>query len=52
MTKATDDAVRRHYSTFWPDREHEEFEWTAGPLGVRLPAFRVRRIAPGKRSEP
>lgn len=45
-------AVRRHYSNFWPGRDHEEFEWTAGPIGTRLPAFRVRRIAPGNRSEP
>jgi Suppressor of fused protein (SUFU) len=48
----TDDAVRRHYQNSWPDRDHEEFEWTAGPIGNRLPTFRVRRIAPGKRSDP
>jgi hypothetical protein len=48
----TDDAVRRHYSTFWPDTDQEEFEWTAGPVGARLPAFRVRRIAPASRSDP
>lgn len=29
-----------------------EFEWTADPIGTRLPAFRVRRIAPRKRSDP
>lgn len=49
---AIDDAVRRHYSNFWSGRDCEEFEWTAGPIGGRLPAFRVRRIAPGNRSDP
>jgi hypothetical protein len=46
------DALRRHYSNFWAGRKHKEFEWAAGPIGTRLPEFRVRRIAPGKRSDP
>lgn len=46
-----DDAVRRHYSGCWPRRRHVEFEWTLGPIGTRLQAFRVRQIAPRKRSE-
>jgi hypothetical protein len=29
-----------------------EFEWTLGPIGTRLQAFRVRRIAPRRRSDP
>ena len=48
----TDDLVRRHIAGFWPDGEHEEFEWTAGPIGARFPGFRVRRIAPAKRNDP
>jgi Suppressor of fused protein (SUFU) len=47
-----DDAIRRHYSAYWSGRDHEEFEWTAGPIGRRLPGFRVRRIAPGNPADP
>lgn len=45
-------AVRRHLMDFWPDRPHEEFEWTTGPVEERLPGFRVRRIAPVERADP
>jgi hypothetical protein len=48
----TDDLVRRHVADFWRGREQEEFEWTAGPIGARLPDFRVRRIAPAAKNEP
>lgn len=47
-----DDAIRSHYSNFWADRDQEEFEWSLGPIGRRLPGFRVRRIVPGNTSEP
>lgn len=39
-------ALRSHLERFWPDRPHEEFEWTVGPIGESLPRFRVRRVAP------
>ena len=38
-------AIRSHLELFWPERPHEEFEWTVGPIGESLPRFRVRRIA-------
>lgn len=38
-------AVRSHLERIWPDRPHEEFEWTLGPISRSLPRFRVRRIA-------
>lgn len=47
----TDDAVHLHYANFWPDRHHEEFTWTAGPIGGRLPTFRVLRVAPRERGD-
>jgi hypothetical protein len=43
---------RSHLDGFWPDRVHEEFVWTLGPIGRSLPRFRVRRIAPAKRRDP
>jgi hypothetical protein len=52
----TDDEVfegeRSHLDEFWPDRSHEEFVWTLGPIGQSLPRFRVRRIAPAERRDP
>lgn len=49
---SVDDLVRRHVADFFPGRDHEEFRWTAGPIGERLPGFRVRRIAPAQRTDP
>lgn len=46
------DGVRCHLDRFWPDRPHEEFVWTLGPIGETLPRLRVRRIAPTGRREP
>lgn len=46
------DAVRHHLEGFWPDHPQEEFVWTLGPIGERLPEFRVRRIAPVKPTDP
>lgn len=43
---------RSHLDEFWPDRSHEEFVWTLGPIGQSLPRFRVRRIAPAERRDP
>ena len=43
---------RAHVEQFWPDRVHEEFIWTLGPIGEVLPRFRVRRVAPGERRDP
>jgi hypothetical protein len=43
---------RSHLDGFWPDRSHEEFVWTLGPIGRSLPRFRVRRIAPAERRDP
>ena len=43
---------RSHLDEFWPDRVHEEFVWTLGPIGQSLPRFRVRRIAPAERRDP
>jgi hypothetical protein len=42
----TFDGIRSHLDRFWPDRPHEEFVWTLGPITQALPRFRVRRIAP------
>jgi hypothetical protein len=51
-----DDAVfeglRGHLDAFWPDRPHEEFVWTRGPIASSLPRFRVRRIAPVVPTDP
>jgi hypothetical protein len=43
---------RSHLDEFWPDRSHEEFVWTLGPISQSLPRFRVRRIAPAERRDP
>ena len=40
------DGLRSHLDRFWPDRPHEEFVWTLGPIGESLPRFRVRRRVP------
>ena len=42
---------RAHLDSFWPDRPREEFRWTRGPIGDRLPAFRVRRAAPVRQDQ-
>ncbi|UFS98498.1 suppressor of fused domain protein [Nocardia huaxiensis] len=39
-------ALDLHLRRFWPDREFEDFQWAAGPIGQVLPRFRVRRLAP------
>lgn len=46
------EGIRAHLSDFWPDRAHEEFVWTLGPIGRKFPRFRVRRIAPAKVTDP
>jgi hypothetical protein len=46
------DAERAHVSRFWQGRKQEEFVWTLGPIGQRMPQFRVRRVAPKIRSDP
>jgi hypothetical protein len=43
---------RSHLDGFWPDRAHEEFVWTLGPIGQSMPRFRVRRIAPAEPRDP
>jgi Suppressor of fused protein (SUFU) len=43
---------RLHLDEFWPDRPHEEFLWTLGPIARSLPRFRVRRIEPTARRDP
>ncbi|MFF8027268.1 suppressor of fused domain protein [Streptomyces sp. NPDC007896] len=35
-----------HLRGMWPDRQHEDFQWMAGPVQDSLPGFHVRRIAP------
>lgn len=40
--------IRAHLNQFWPDRPHEEFVWTKGPINQKFPHFRVRRIKPVK----
>jgi hypothetical protein len=39
-------AFRVHLEHLWPDRPHEEFAWTLGPINQTLPGFRVRRLSP------
>lgn len=46
------DGERLHLDRLWPDRLHEEFGWTLGPIGESLPRLRVRRIAPAERRDP
>lgn len=46
------DGVSQHLADFWPDNPQEDFTWTLGPIGTRLPRFRVRRIAPAQRADP
>jgi hypothetical protein len=46
------DGIRSHLDRVWPDRPHEEFVWTLGPIGQSLPRFRVRRIAPTEKRHP
>ena len=48
----TGDLVRRHVAGFWAEHDQEEFEWAAGPIGTRLPGFRVRRIKPRTQADP
>jgi hypothetical protein len=43
---------RAHIDGFWPGRPSKDFEWTLGPIGERLPSFRVRRVAPVRKEEP
>jgi hypothetical protein len=43
---------RSHLDRFWPDRSHEEFVWTLGPIRQSLPRFRVRCVAPAQRRDP
>jgi hypothetical protein len=43
---------RSHLDEFWPDRPHEEFVWTLGPISQSLRRFRVQRIAPLERRDP
>jgi Suppressor of fused protein (SUFU) len=43
---------RKHLKGFWPDREHEEFTWTLGPIAARMPHFRVCRVAPTSGNDP
>ncbi|MET8243122.1 suppressor of fused domain protein [Streptomyces sp. NPDC005202] len=40
-----------HLRGMWPDREQEDFEWTAGPVRESLQGFHVRRIAPARPKE-
>ena len=44
--------VERHYGAWFPNQRFDEFTWDLGPVGERLPGFRVRRITPSNRSEP
>jgi hypothetical protein len=44
--------IRAHLDRFWPGHPHEEFVWTLGPIGMTLPRFTVRRIAPVEPSHP
>lgn len=45
-------AIREHLKRFWPERFHEEFTWTLGPVQGSLPGFRVVRVAPQSKSDP
>ncbi|MER5294881.1 suppressor of fused domain protein [Streptomyces pharetrae] len=40
------EALRRHLETSWPDRHHDEFRWTLGPIEEALPGFAVHRVSP------
>ncbi|MFJ8113921.1 suppressor of fused domain protein [Streptomyces sp. NPDC096132] len=40
------EALRRHLDTSWPDRDHDEFRWTLGPIEEALPGFVVHRVSP------
>jgi hypothetical protein len=45
-------AERAHLDRWWPDNGSQDFVWTIGPIGERLPRFRVRRIAPREPVDP
>lgn len=45
------EALKRHLNLFWPERNKEEFQWAFGPTRVRLPRFRVVRVAPKESNE-
>ncbi len=51
-SKEVFDGERSHLLRLWPDRPHEEFTWTLGPISMMLPRFRVRRIAPVEPRDP
>ncbi|MFD4698205.1 suppressor of fused domain protein [Streptomyces niveus] len=40
------EALRRHLTASWPDRHHDEFRWTLGPIGKVIPDFAVDRVSP------
>jgi suppressor of fused protein SUFU len=42
----THEALRRHLESSWPDRHHDEFRWTVGPIEQVLPGFVVHRFSP------
>lgn len=42
----THEALRRHLESSWPDRHHDEFRWTPGPIEQALPGFVVHRFSP------
>lgn len=46
------EALHRHLEGFWPDRPHEHFTWTLGPVARALPGFQVDRIAPVLHKDP
>lgn len=46
------EAEKAHLDTFWPDRPHEDFAWTLGPVSGSLPRMRVRRISPVRPRDP
>lgn len=52
IPEAVSDGFRTHLNRFWPDRPHEEFEWTLGPIRETLPSFRVDRVSPTTTSDP
>jgi hypothetical protein len=43
--------IDAHLRDMWPDRRHEDFWWTAGPIQENLPGFHVRRVAPSSPTE-
>lgn len=45
MTTETYETLRRHLSESWPDREHEDFRWTLGPISQVISGFMVRRVS-------